>query len=264
MIPKIIHYCWISDEQYPEIVQKCIASWQKFLPEYEFMKWDANTFDMNSSPYVAQAFKQKKWSYIADYIRVWALKNYGGIYLDSDVEVLKSFNDLLNQNAFVCFEHHATEEFPILEAAVIGSEKNGRWISKVFEYFENKNFTDENGKTDVTPIPYPMALKTKEIYNIKFNNETQYFDDLTVYSRDYFSPKSNHDFEVHLTERTYAIHHFNGSWFPKCERIISPYIKKYGFWGKVLCCIIHPIAVFQHLKYKNTHIDYTEEVRKKV
>jgi mannosyltransferase OCH1-like enzyme len=253
MIPKIIHYCWISSDPYPEKIQKCIDSWKKYLPDYEFKKWDTNTFDMNSVPYVAQAYKQKKWSFIADYIRVWALKNYGGIYLDSDVEVLKSFDDLLNQRAFCCFEHHATEEYPIIEAAVIASEKDGRWINKVFEYFDGKDFKDKNGITDVTPIPYPMALKTKEIFDVKFDNTTQVFDDLTVYSRDYFSPKSNHTYEIYTTANTYAIHHFSGSWFPKCSQIISPYIKKYGFWGKVLCCIIHPVAVMQHLKYKRTH-----------
>lgn len=253
MIPKIIHFCWISNDPYPELVNRCIDSWKKYLPDYEFKKWDVTTFDMNSVPYVKQAYKQKKWSFIADFIRLWALKNYGGIYLDSDVELLKPLDDLLNQKAFVCFEHHATEEYPILEAAVLASEKNGRWISKAFEYFENKNFVDENGICDVTPIPYPMALKTKELFDVKFNNTTQRFDDLTIYSRDYFSPKSNHTNEIILSDNTYAIHHFSGTWLPKCSLIIAPYVNKYGFWGKVLCCIIHPIASIQHLHYKRTH-----------
>jgi hypothetical protein len=162
---------------------------------------------------------------------------------------LKSFNDLLNQKAFCCFEHHSTEEYPIIEAAVMASEKDGRWINKVFEYFDKKDFVDENGVADITPIPYPMALKTKEIYDIKFDNTTQVFEDLTVYSRDYFSPKSNHTLELIITDNTYAIHHFSGSWIPKSERIINGYIKKYGKLGKIWVCIFHPILVIKHFKY---------------
>lgn len=99
MIPKIIHLCWLSGDPYPPKIQKCLESWKKFLPEYEVMLWDGNRFDLNSSSWVAQAFA-KKYAFAADYIRMYALYHYGGIYLDSDVEVLKSFDELLTLPLF--------------------------------------------------------------------------------------------------------------------------------------------------------------------
>ena len=105
-MPKIIHYCWLSGEPYPELVQRCMQSWKEKLPDYEFMLWDMNRFDIHSVPWVEQACAAKKWAFAADYIRLYALYNYGGIYLDSDVEVLKSFDDLLELPYFFGREHY--------------------------------------------------------------------------------------------------------------------------------------------------------------
>ena len=118
MIPKIIHLCWLSGDKYPAKIAKCIASWKKNLPDYEIMLWDTKRFDLNSSNWVKQAFEAKKYAFAADYIRFYALYNYGGVYLDSDVEVLKSFNPLLDLPYFVGAVQPGTPE-----AAIMGAEK---------------------------------------------------------------------------------------------------------------------------------------------
>ena len=117
MIPKIIHYCWLSGEPYPVLVEKCINSWKKNLPEYDFVLWDANRVDTISNLWLKQAYENKKYAFAADYIRFYALYYYGGIYLDADVEVLKTFNDLLDQKQFL-----GEEAGGDIEAAVIGAE----------------------------------------------------------------------------------------------------------------------------------------------
>ena len=125
MIPKIIHYCWLSGEPYPVLVEKCINSWKKNLPEYDFVLWDANRVDTISNLWLKQAYENKKYAFAADYIRFYALYYYGGIYLDADVEVLKTFNDLLDQKQFL-----GEEAGGDIEAAVIGAEKGLEWIKE--------------------------------------------------------------------------------------------------------------------------------------
>ena len=118
MIPKIIHLCWMSGDPFPSDIQKCIDSWKRILPDYEIWLWDTKRFDLSTSVWVTEAYDKKKYAFCADYIRMYALFNYGGVYLDSDVEVLRSFNDLLTLPYFIGYE---SKQY--FEAAVIGAEK---------------------------------------------------------------------------------------------------------------------------------------------
>ena len=126
MIPKIIHYCWLSNDPVPSDLQKYMQTWKVKLPDYEFIKWDFKRFPKGKSKWVDQAFDKKKYAIAADYIRLFALYNYGGIYLDMDVEVLKSYDDLLPLSSMICFEANGTT----IEAATIGSEKGCIWVKK--------------------------------------------------------------------------------------------------------------------------------------
>lgn len=121
MIPKIIHYCWLSNDPYPDKIRKCLESWHRYLPDYKFILWNRDSFDIDSVTWTKQAFERKKYAFAADYIRIWALKNYGGIYLDLDVEVLKKFDDLLELPYFMGIERY--ELTNAVEAAVLGTEK---------------------------------------------------------------------------------------------------------------------------------------------
>ena len=200
-IPKIIHFCWLSKDPYPELVQRCIQSWKEKLPDYELMLWDMNRFDIHSVPWVEQACSVKKWAFAADYIRLYALYNYGGIYLDSDVEVLKSFDDLLGRPYFFGKEHtpDRIENQNSIEAATMGCEPGNEFIGKCLDYYKDRKFIDKDG--------FNMTTSPTILARVSANFKT-----LDVLPMDYFSPKNTRTLALEITENTYSIHHFNGSW----------------------------------------------------
>ena len=156
MIPKIIHLCWLSGDPYPPKIAKCLETWKKHLSDYEVILWDTNRFDLNSSIWVRQAFEKKKYAFAADYIRFYALYHFGGIYLDSDVEVLRSFNDLLDLPYFMGVEKAQTPE-----AAIIGAEKGCDWIKMCLDYYQGdvgtSDATDPKGPTSGTGVSTPQT-----------------------------------------------------------------------------------------------------------
>ena len=235
MIPKIIHLCWLSGDPYPVKISKCLETWKKFLPDYEVMLWDTNRFDLNSSIWVRQAFEKKKYAFAADYIRFYALYHYGGIYLDSDVEVLKSFNDLLDLPYFIGAEKAQTPE-----AAVMGAEQGCDWIKICLDYYNNRSFIKEDGSLDIRKLPEimdqqirtikPLRILTLEesldIRNLDMQKEVLEFNDA------FFSPKVFDSREVEVTPYTYVIHHYQNSWFsPKAKmyyRSRAFFVKLFG------------------------------------
>jgi len=221
MIPKIIHLCWLSGDPYPPKIAKCLETWKKHLSDYEVILWDTNRFDLNSSIWVRQAFEKKKYAFAADYIRFYALYHMGGIYLDSDVEVLKSFDDLLDLPYFMGAEKAQTPE-----AAIIGAEKGCDWIKQCLDYYDNRSFVKEDGSLDIRKLPEIMdeqiklikplrILSLRDSLNIRkldMQEEVLEFDDA------FFSPKVFDSREVEITPYTYAIHHYQNSWFsPKAK-----------------------------------------------
>ncbi len=146
MIPKIIHYCWLSGQEYPQDVKNNIASWKAILPDYEFMLWDWERSETLKCVWIQQALENKKYAFAADFIRLYAVYTYGGIYLDSDVEVLKSFDDLLNLPYFIGAEYNINKR---IEAAVFGSEKKTKWLLISMEYYNNRPFVKEDGNFDM-------------------------------------------------------------------------------------------------------------------
>ncbi|ADL24826.1 capsular polysaccharide biosynthesis protein [Fibrobacter succinogenes subsp. succinogenes S85] len=200
-IPKIIHYCWLSGDPYPELVQFCMQSWKEKLPDYDFVLWDKSHFDIHSVPWVEQACFAKKWAFAADYIRLYTLYNYGGIYLDSDVEVLKPFDTLLDRKYFFGREHtpDSIENQESIEAATFGSEKGLSFIKSVMAFYEKRDFCDKNGFLNTTTLPTVMARCLRG-------------NPLEVFPMDYFSPKNTRTLALETSKNTYSIHHFNGSW----------------------------------------------------
>lgn len=197
MIPKIIHYCWLSDDPYPELISKCINSWRKHLPDYEIVLWDRNRIDINSNLWLQQAYENRKYAFAADYIRFYALYHYGGIYLDADVEVLKSFDDLLSKKQFV-----GEEAGGDIEAAVIGVEKGLSWVKKCLEYYSERTFVKLDGKFDMRPVPLMVS-------------EVLFGMDIEVKPFHFFSPKDIKIGKIFVNNETYCIHHFDGKWVEK-------------------------------------------------
>lgn len=153
MIPKVIHYCWFSNEPKPKNVRQCIKSWKRTLPDFEIKCWDADSFDFNSVPFVKQAMECRKWAFVSDYIRLYALYTEGGIYLDSDVQVLNRFDNLLAYNLFSGIEKRGDTDRLFIEAAVIGAAKGNATIYKCLECYNARHFKNENGSLDMTPMP---------------------------------------------------------------------------------------------------------------
>lgn len=221
MIPKIIHYCWLSNDPFPDKIQKCINSWREKLPDYKLVRWDLERCKSIDSKWIVEAYNQKRYAFAADFIRFYVLFNYGGIYLDSDVEVLKSFDDFLHLPYFIGFD-----SFGYFEAAVIGSEANVPWISKCLNYYADRHFLLENGQMDTSPLPGIMYNLISENYNITpiTKEHFNYLQDanLYVYPYNYFSPKRHDTGKINVKTYTYTIHHYAMSWIPnRVQRLVQ-------------------------------------------
>lgn len=204
MIPKIIHYCWLSSDPYPDDLQKWMQTWKEKLPDYEFILWNFNNFDKKLSLWVEQAFENKKYAFAADYIRLFAVYNCGGIYLDMDIEVLKSFDDLLDSDLILAYENDGKTG---IEAGCFGAEKGNPIIKECLDYYAGRSFVKEDETFDVLPLPRIM------------NSIISKYENIPIKSCDYFTAKSFETGMIKLSEHTYTIHHFAGSW-------TSPYLKK--------------------------------------
>lgn len=198
MIPKIIHYCWLSGDPFPPLIQQCIDSWKQKLPDYQFMLWDTNQIDVNSNDWLKESFANKKYAFAADYIRFYALYHYGGIYLDADVEVLKSFDPLMEQTEFL-----GEDASGDIEAAVIGVEKGCPWIKECLDYYKNRHFVLPGGKFDMSPVPLLVRRVIDRYPNIK------------IYPYTYFSPKDYNIGKIAANKDTFCIHHYDGKWILK-------------------------------------------------
>ena len=214
MIPKIIHLCWLSGDSYPSDIQKCLDSWKEKLPDYEIWLWDTRKFDVSSTLWTKQAFEEKKYAFAADYIRLYALYNYGGIYLDSDVLVYKSFDDLLHLPYFLGQDYAGC-----MEAAVIGAEKGLSWIGDILDRYKGRSFIMRNNCYDVTPLPqvfyHQMINKYRfrridKIIDYKWDNETIY-----LFDKNFFN--SRNSIESRRTKKSYCTHNYAGSWTKKVD-----------------------------------------------
>lgn len=215
MIPQIIHWCWLSNDAVPQNLKDCMQSWKMYLPEYEWVHWNFDIFDKASSQWVSEAFDNKKYAFAADYIRLYALYHYGGIYLDMDVEVLKSFNDFLELPTMLCFENSKNGK---LEVAAFGVEKGSEWVGKCLDYYENRSFVKEDGSFDTKVLPAVIRdCLIENGYKIVPVNSVEDAHkagdkEIPVFPFDYFSPKSYETGKIEKTDRTYSIHHFASSW----------------------------------------------------
>lgn len=212
MIPKIIHYCWLSGEPMPEMLQQCIASWKRFLPEYEFRLWKMGSFDYDSVAFTRDALAHKKWAFVSDYVRLYALYHYGGIYLDSDVFVFGNIDSLLENRFFTGLEMRDKEHLQIYcEAAILGAEPKHPFIKRCLDIYENRSFIDSQGNLDLTPIPTIMSAILEEDYDWKREDVTQTLPDgITIYSTDTIA-------NINCKRKTSVkLYHLNNrSWLPQ-------------------------------------------------
>ncbi|MBQ4406562.1 MAG: glycosyl transferase [Bacteroidales bacterium] len=198
MIPKLIHYCWLSGDPIPDNLQIYMRSWKEKLPDYKFILWNFDRFDKASSKWVAQAFDNKKYAFAADYIRLYAVYHFGGFYLDMDIEVLKSFDDLLHNPLVLAYEDDTSAG---IEAGVFGAEKHHPIIKDCLDYYNGRNFIKEDGTFETMVLPKIMLKYCKNVPDIK--------DWL------FFTCKSHRTRVITHNNKSYTIHHFAGSWCSK-------------------------------------------------
>lgn len=235
MIPKIIHYCWFGGNPLPEDVKKYIASWKKYCSDYEIRQWDESNFDITQNEYCYEAYQSKKWAFVADYARLKVLKQFGGIYMDTDIEVCQNLDPFLQYDAFLGFETEGK-----LQTGVIGSCENGEWINNLLSYYVSRHFI-QDGRMDFTTNVEIISKITKEKYGILLNNSFQTFgNNNAIFPFDYFCAKDMMDGKIKRTRNTYTIHHFAGSWLPWHRRV--------RHWIKILLVKTVGISFVRFLK----------------
>ena len=231
IIPKTIHYCWFGFGEKPEIVKKCIKSWREQLQDYNIVEWNESNFDINMLEYTKQAYKERKYAFVADFARLWVLQKYGGIYLDTDVEVLKSLDCFLTNEMFCGFE----SSNGVNPGLILGAKKEHPLFDELMHFYKNNNFIDENG----TINSYTTVQNMTDVlirHGLILNCDMmQKLDAIIIYPRITFCPgKSARDSNTYSKE-TYTAHHYLASWMsPERKiRLESPYWRLiYKFLGK--------------------------------
>ncbi|MFA5603094.1 MAG: glycosyltransferase [Bacilli bacterium] len=224
MIPKIIHYCWFGKGEKDQLINKCINSWKKYCPDYEIIEWNEESFDINMNDFVREAYEMKKYAFVSDYARLYILYNYGGIYVDTDLEIRKNIDIFLKDRAFSSFE--TKDNIP---TAIMGAEKEHPWIEKLLLYYSGRKFIKEDGSFDMLPNPKIITEITKNEYHLELNNKKQRLQNGLVIYPDYMLCTN------YVNSKNYSIHHFNGSWINKMYKMEAlKYKKNYTILVKML------------------------------
>lgn len=208
LIPKKIHYCWFSGNPIPEPLQRCMDSWRRFCPDYEIIRWDESNYDFGESLYMRQAYERQRWSFVSDVARQDILYRYGGIYLDTDVELRRSLDELLYQPAFC-----GVEKWGIVNTSLSGACPGNPVVRAMLDYRKGRPFLYEDGGENQMSSGYYDTLPLIH-RGMRPNGETQLIADsmMTVYASEFFQPFDYVSGETHITPNTFAIHHFSGTW----------------------------------------------------
>jgi hypothetical protein len=245
MIPKIIHYCWFGGNPLPELAQKCIASWRKFFPGYEIKEWNETNYDVYKIPYISDAYNAKKYAFVSDYARFDIVYNYGGIYFDTDVEVIKPFDDILDRGGFMGFEDISR----VNPGLGIGCSAGLNVFYQIMQFYTVINFINKDGSYNFhTVVEYVTSILKQ--YGLKVENVIQELDGLIIYPCEYFAPKSPLTGKLVITNNTYSIHHYSASWVSENEKAYYKMKQKlYRIFGNRVGMIFSfPAFVFLNIK----------------
>lgn len=215
MIPKVVHYCWFGHNPLPELAQRCIASWKKYLPDYEIKEWNEENFDVNIIPYTAEAYACKKYAFVSDYARFYILYKYGGLYFDTDVEVLRPLDDILRKGPFMGCENdpgtNPNETIGVNPGLGLGVNPGFGLYKQILDYYKSIHFIKSNGEIDSDTV----VSKTTRILvaeGLKNSSEVQYVAGVYIYPKVYFCPGEKERSTRVYNPLTYSAHHYTASW----------------------------------------------------
>ena len=258
MIPKIIHFCWFGGNPLPELAQKCIASWRKYLPDYEIWQWSERPlhenetlryenennlfdrvmeFDVEMIPYTAEAYRQKKYAFVSDYARFWILYQHGGLYFDTDVEIIRPLDDIIAKGPFMGFELDSDGENSPLKYAPkyaysvnlglgFGVMRSHPFMKMMLDIYNNLSFKIPDGSPYYKTIVSYTTLALIE-FGLVNKKGIQELEDLTIYPSEYFAPINVITGRLHTTKNTRTIHHYMASWDEKKRKTVKDYLRHY-------------------------------------
>lgn len=233
-IPRKIHYCWFGNGEKSELVTKCIASWKKFCPDCEIIEWNESNYDVTKHAYMYQAYQAKRWGFVSDYARLDIIYRYGGIYLDTDVELIRSIDDLWTLDGFIGFEVPVDpngEKYTVNTGQGFGAMAGSPVIHRMLAEYETLSFLNSDGSQNLTACP-TYNTRALQTLGIQLDNTLQTISNFVVYPTEYFCPVNWKTKKCTVTPCTYSIHHFNASWLSDAE-------KKKRRWLRRIDYLIH-------------------------
>lgn len=246
MIPKKIHYCWFGNGPKSKLAEKCIASWKKHCPDYEIIEWNESNIDISTNKFAKQAYDAKKWGFVPDYWRLWIIYNHGGIYLDTDVELVKSLDNLLIYPGFAGYE----DANHVALGLGFGAEKGNPVIAEMMRQYDAMLFINDDGSYNLTPSPLLNTDVFRNRYNLgKDDGTVKCYPDFAVLPAEYLCPMNHDTGKINRTSNTVSIHHFEGTWVPGKRRSL-----RQSYYRHKLNSLIHfPNRVLLNLLGKNTY-----------
>ena len=221
MIPKVIHYCWFGGNPLPPLAVKCIESWKKYFPDYEIKEWNEENFNVNIIPYTKEAYEMKKYAFVSDYARFWILYHYGGLYFDTDVEVIRPMDDIIDKGPFMGCEKNIDNNGETILAVApglgLGANPGLGLYSELLQLYSTLHFIEGNGVLNLkTVVEYTTELLC--YCGLKNCATAQKIAGILIYPREYFNPKDYATGKIVITKNTRSIHHFAASWLPEYQR----------------------------------------------
>lgn len=229
MIPKTIHYCWFGRNPLPPLALECIASWKKFFPDYEIKEWNEDNFDVNIIPYTAEAYKAKKYAFVSDYARFWILYHYGGVYFDTDVEVIRPMDDIIGKGAFMGFEKDPDRwsDGYIAPGLGLAVEPGKSIIKDLMDKYKDLHFILADGSLNTSSTIVNYTTEVLCSLGMKQAPGIQELKGVTLYPSEYFAPIHFITRRLHITPNTRTIHRYMASWADQKNKTFADYIKHY-------------------------------------
>lgn len=239
MIPKVIHYCWFGGNPLPELALKCIESWKRYLPDYEIKEWNETNFNLDITPYVREAYDAKKYAFVSDYARFLVIYNYGGLYFDTDVEVIKPLDDIIAKGAFMGVETAPSKgvDLAVNAGLGIGAEASMPFYKEILDMYNSIHFNVGTNEKPMTVVEHVTTMLFK--HGMINTPHIQSVMNINIYPKDFFCPLDYYSGKLNLTADSKTIHHFASSWVSGKDKLFIWVSRLFGFKFAKFCSSIY-------------------------